>query len=53
VAAEEPFKVVGVVTRSDLLKARARHVEQESKRERFFRLPGTPRTRQVPTLPRR
>jgi CBS domain-containing protein len=33
-------KVVGIVSRSDLLKARAAHVEEEAKRERFI---GGPR----------
>jgi CBS domain-containing protein len=36
VSPEDPRKVVGVVTRSDLLKARARQVEEEMKRERFL-----------------
>jgi H+/Cl- antiporter ClcA len=37
VAAEEPQKVVGLVTRSDLLKARGRVVEEEFQREQFIR----------------
>lgn len=36
-------RLVGVITRSDLLKARARAVEEESARERFIRLPGRAR----------
>jgi H+/Cl- antiporter ClcA len=36
VSAEEPAKVIGMITRSDLLKPRARQVEEEAKRERFF-----------------
>jgi CBS domain-containing protein len=36
VAEEEPHKVIGMVTRSDLLKPPARHVEEEVKRERFL-----------------
>jgi CBS domain-containing protein len=36
VSPEDPRKVVGMVTRSDLLKPRARHVEEEVKRERFL-----------------
>ncbi len=36
VAPDDPTKVVGIVTRSDLLKPRARQVEEEVKRERFF-----------------
>jgi H+/Cl- antiporter ClcA len=37
VSPEDPRKVIGMVTRSDLLKPRARHVEEEIKRERFIR----------------
>jgi H+/Cl- antiporter ClcA len=33
---DEPGKVIGIVTRSDLLKPRARSVEEEGKRERFI-----------------
>ncbi len=40
VSPDDPRKVVGIVTRSDLLKARARILEEEAKRERFIRLPG-------------
>jgi CBS domain-containing protein len=36
VADENPQKLVGIVTRSDLLKPRAREVEEEIKRERFI-----------------
>jgi CBS domain-containing protein len=37
VSADDPGKLVGIVTRSDLLKPRSRSVEEESKRERFLR----------------
>jgi hypothetical protein len=40
VSPDDPRTVVGIVTRSDLLKARARILEEEAKRERFIRLPG-------------
>jgi H+/Cl- antiporter ClcA len=33
---ENPTKLVGILTRSDLLKGRARYVAEEAKRERFF-----------------
>ena len=36
VSPDEPTKVIGMVTRSDLLKPRARSVEEEGKRERFI-----------------
>jgi CBS domain-containing protein len=36
VADDDPQKMIGIVTRSDLLKPRAREVEEEVKRERFF-----------------
>jgi H+/Cl- antiporter ClcA/predicted transcriptional regulator len=36
VAADASGKVIGMVTRSDLLKARARSVEEEMRRERFI-----------------
>jgi H+/Cl- antiporter ClcA len=36
VSAEDPGTVVGIITRSDLLKARARQVEEEARRERFI-----------------
>lgn len=32
----DPHKIVGVLTRSDLLKARARQIEEEHRRERFI-----------------
>ncbi len=35
----EPGRVIGIVTLSDLLKARAMHLEEEMRRERNFRLP--------------
>jgi H+/Cl- antiporter ClcA len=34
----DPKKIVGMLTRSDLLKARARQVEEEAKREKFIHL---------------
>jgi CBS-domain-containing membrane protein len=37
VSRDDPGQIVGIVTRSDLLKPQARSVEEESKRERFFR----------------
>ena len=36
VAPDDPRKIIGIVTRSDLLKPRAVQVEEEEKRERFF-----------------
>ncbi len=36
VSPEEPDKLIGIVTRSDLLKARGRAVEEEEVRERFL-----------------
>ena len=36
VSPEDPDKMVGIVTRSDLLKSRARTAEEERKRERFL-----------------
>src|SRR5581483_2827782 len=33
---DQPRRVIGIVTRSDLLKPRALQVEEEVKRERFF-----------------
>jgi CBS-domain-containing membrane protein len=36
VAADNPKKLVGIITRSDLLKPRARQFEEEFKRERFL-----------------
>jgi CBS domain-containing protein len=36
VALDDRKRVIGIVTRSDLLKPRARHVEEEVKRERFI-----------------
>jgi len=37
VSPDDPRKVVGIITRSDLLKPRGQTVEQESKREKFIR----------------
>jgi CBS domain-containing protein len=37
VAPDDPRKVIGVVTRSDLLKPRAKSVEEEMRRERLIR----------------
>jgi H+/Cl- antiporter ClcA/CBS domain-containing protein len=39
VSPDDPSKVIGIVTRSDLLKARARMLEEESRRESFL-VPG-------------
>jgi CBS-domain-containing membrane protein len=36
VSAEAPGRLVGIVTRSDLLKPRARRAEEEARRERFL-----------------
>jgi H+/Cl- antiporter ClcA/CBS domain-containing protein len=36
VSPDDPMRVVGIVSRSDLLKARARTLEEESRRERFL-----------------
>jgi CIC family chloride channel protein len=49
VAADDPRQVIGIVTRSDLLKARARQVEQEGRRERFINLPRPRPPRPAPT----
>jgi chloride channel protein, CIC family len=46
VADDNPRRVVGIVTRSDLLKPRARHVEEEGTRARFIDL-GMASARQV------
>jgi signal-transduction protein with cAMP-binding, CBS, and nucleotidyltransferase domain len=40
VADDDPRKMIGIVTRSDLLKPRAREVEEEIKRERFIGVPS-------------
>jgi CIC family chloride channel protein len=42
VADDNPQKMLGIVTRSDLLKPRAREVEEEIKRERFFGVRAVP-----------
>jgi chloride channel protein, CIC family len=39
VSPDEPRKVIGIITRSDLLKPRANLVEEELRRERFFGVP--------------
>ena len=36
VSPDDPTKLVGIVTRSDLLKPRAQSFEEEDRRERFF-----------------
>jgi CIC family chloride channel protein len=38
VSPDDPTRVVGLITRSDLLKPRVRIVEEEGKRERFIKL---------------
>ena len=38
----EPRKVLGIVTRSDLLKARLQHANEETTRERYFTLRRAP-----------
>lgn len=40
VSPDDPTKLVGIITRSDLLKPRARSVEEEGQRERFFGIGG-------------
>jgi hypothetical protein len=35
---DDPEKMIGIVTRSDLLKARAKVVDEEGKRERLIRV---------------
>ena len=42
VADDNPQQLIGIVTRSDLLKPRAREVEEEFKRERFIGAPRPP-----------
>jgi len=37
---EAPHEVIGIITRSDLLKARERLFESEHRRERMIQLPG-------------
>jgi chloride channel protein, CIC family len=37
VSPEDPGKVIGIVTRSDLLKPRAKSAEEETLRERLLR----------------
>ncbi len=51
VASDGPERLVGIVTLTDLLKARARYVEEEQRRERFIgpRLPQWWRPRPRPT----
>ena len=51
VSIAEPTRLLGIVTRSDLLKPRERHVRDEQERERlirfkFFTRPTRPRRRQ-------
>jgi chloride channel protein, CIC family len=45
VARDEPRRVVGIVTRSDLMKARERSLELEQRRERLLSLPSRRRDR--------
>jgi chloride channel protein, CIC family len=40
VAREDPGRLIGILTRSDLLKARERQLEAEQRRERLIELPG-------------
>jgi H+/Cl- antiporter ClcA/predicted transcriptional regulator len=42
---DEPRRIVGIVSRSDLLTPRRRAVEEESRRERFIRVRGDGRRR--------
>ncbi len=39
VVRDDPTKIIGIITRSDLLKARLSHVHEETKRERYFLVP--------------
>ncbi len=41
VSVDDPKRVIGIVTRSDILKPRAKLYEEEFRRERFFRLRRT------------
>jgi H+/Cl- antiporter ClcA len=45
VSPDNPNRVIGMLTRSDLLKARARQVEEEARRERFLQPPRLPLSR--------
>jgi H+/Cl- antiporter ClcA/CBS domain-containing protein len=40
VSRESPRELIGIITRSDLLKARERLLESEQRRERMIKLPG-------------
>ena len=40
VSREAPHEVIGIVTRSDLLKAREHHLESEHRRESIIKMPG-------------
>jgi H+/Cl- antiporter ClcA len=42
VSPDTPYKVIGMLTRSDLLKPRARMAEEEARRERFLEPPRFP-----------
>jgi H+/Cl- antiporter ClcA/predicted transcriptional regulator len=54
VEADDARHVTGIVTRSDLLKGRARYLEEEHLRERFIGgPPTTARERPAPTVPDR
>jgi chloride channel protein, CIC family len=46
VSPDDPSKLVGIVTLSDLLKSRCRILEEEARRERFFG-PGVARDHQA------
>jgi chloride channel protein, CIC family len=46
VSPDNPRRIVGIVTRSDLLKARAQVLDEEMRRERFF---GSGRSKEVGT----
>jgi hypothetical protein len=47
----KPWNVVGMLTRSDLLKPRAQLVEEEMVRERFLGLAPSPPTKPPVALP--
>jgi H+/Cl- antiporter ClcA/predicted transcriptional regulator len=42
VSLDNPRHVIGIITRSDLLKPRVQHLEEEMERNRFLRIPGSP-----------
>jgi CBS domain-containing protein len=53
VSREDPRKLLGIVTRSDLLKVRARVADEEQRREQFIRYPRVWRRRGAGARPSR